>query len=70
MWEDERNRQGGRWLVNTQKTFRQQELDRLWLETVSESFISRYFTVLGSVLLQVSVVQLQYLAIEHDHYFL
>ena len=34
MWEDDRNRQGGRWLVNTQKNFRQQELDRLWVETV------------------------------------
>ena len=34
MWEDERNRHGGRWLVNTQKNFRQQELDRLWVETV------------------------------------
>lgn len=34
MWEDARNRQGGRWLVNTQKNFRQHELDRLWLETV------------------------------------
>lgn len=33
MWEDERNRQGGRWLVNTQKNSRQ-DLDRLWVETV------------------------------------
>ena len=35
MWEDERNRLGGRWLINTVKGSRQQELDRLWLETVS-----------------------------------
>ena len=34
MWEDERNRQGGRWLVNTSKNVREQDLDRLWLETV------------------------------------
>ena len=34
MWEDKRNRQGGRWLVNTSKNLREQDLDRLWLETV------------------------------------
>ena len=39
MWEDDRNRQGGRWLVNTQKNFRQQELDRLWVETVRSFFL-------------------------------
>jgi len=41
MWEDDRNRQGGRWLVNTQKNFRQQELDRLWVETVSFLFFKK-----------------------------
>ena len=35
MWEDPQNRCGGRWLVNLSKTQRMQELDRLWLETVS-----------------------------------
>ena len=39
MWEDDRNRQGGRWLVNTQKNFRQRELDRLWVETVRSFFL-------------------------------
>jgi len=41
MWEDDRNRQGGRWLVNTQKNFRQQELDRLWVETVRSFLFQR-----------------------------
>ena len=35
MWEDEKNRLGGRWLVNISKAQRNTELDRLWLETVS-----------------------------------
>lgn len=34
MWEDERNRMGGRWLVNLSKQQRSSELDRLWLETL------------------------------------
>jgi hypothetical protein len=33
MWEDEKNKQGGRWLVNTNRNQRT-ELDRIWLETV------------------------------------
>ena len=44
MWEDDRNRQGGRWLVNTQKNFRQQELDRLWVETVRSFLFFRNWT--------------------------
>ena len=39
MWEDPKNRCGGRRLVNLSKTQRMQELDRLWLETVSIFFI-------------------------------
>jgi len=34
MWEDTKNRCGGRWLVNLSKSQRQTELDRLWLETL------------------------------------
>ncbi|XP_078366339.1 eukaryotic translation initiation factor 4E-1A-like isoform X2 [Oculina patagonica] len=53
MWEDERNRKGGRWLVNTQKNFRQQELDRLWTETmmllVGEMFGEYSDSVCGAV---------------------
>ena len=35
MWEDSRNRRGGRWLVSLAKQQRHSELDHLWLETVS-----------------------------------
>jgi translation initiation factor 4E len=35
MWEDGRNKRGGRWLVSLAKQQRHIELDRLWLETVS-----------------------------------
>lgn len=35
MWEDPRNKRGGRWLVSLSKQQRHIELDRLWLETVS-----------------------------------
>ncbi|XP_006733221.1 eukaryotic translation initiation factor 4E type 1B [Leptonychotes weddellii] len=34
MWEDSRNKRGGRWLVSLAKQQRHSELDRLWLETV------------------------------------
>ncbi|PNI18152.1 EIF4E1B isoform 5, partial [Pan troglodytes] len=33
MWEDSRNKRGGRWLVSLAKQQRHIELDRLWLET-------------------------------------
>lgn len=35
MWEDNRNKRGGRWLLSLAKQQRHIELDRLWLETVS-----------------------------------
>ena len=34
-WEDPQNKQGGKWQYQLQKTMRQTDLDRLWLETVS-----------------------------------
>ncbi|XP_051050504.1 eukaryotic translation initiation factor 4E type 1B [Phodopus roborovskii] len=35
MWEDNRNKRGGRWLLSLAKQQRHTELDRLWLETVT-----------------------------------
>ncbi|XP_052012442.1 eukaryotic translation initiation factor 4E type 1B isoform X1 [Apodemus sylvaticus] len=34
MWEDNRNKRGGRWLLSIAKQQRHLELDRLWLETL------------------------------------
>ncbi|MEQ2263710.1 Eukaryotic translation initiation factor 4E-1A, partial [Xenotaenia resolanae] len=34
MWEDERNKRGGRWLITLTKQQRRSDLDRYWLETV------------------------------------
>lgn len=34
MWEDEQNKNGGRWIINLQKFFRHGELDKLWLEVI------------------------------------
>nr|XP_019940242.1 PREDICTED: eukaryotic translation initiation factor 4E-like [Paralichthys olivaceus] len=34
MWEDERNKRGGRWLMTLTKQMRRLDLDRFWLETV------------------------------------
>ncbi|XP_028627992.1 eukaryotic translation initiation factor 4E type 1B [Grammomys surdaster] len=34
MWEDSRNKRGGRWLLSIAKQQRHLELDRLWLETL------------------------------------
>ena len=39
MWEDDRNRRGGRWLVNLNKQQRNSDLDNFWLETVSINII-------------------------------
>jgi len=53
MWEDEKNRLGGRWLVNINKNQRQTELDRLWLETllclIGEAFADDSDQVCGAV---------------------
>lgn len=35
MWEDERNKLGGRWLMTLSKQQRHNDLDRFWMETVS-----------------------------------
>ena len=34
MWEDERNRRGGRWVINLNKSQRAQSLDKIWLEVM------------------------------------
>ncbi|KAG8593170.1 hypothetical protein GDO81_000744 [Engystomops pustulosus] len=34
MWEDEKNKRGGRWLITLNKQQRRNDLDRFWLETV------------------------------------
>ena len=35
MWEDVKNKEGGRWLFNLDKRDRKEFLDSCWLETVS-----------------------------------
>ncbi|XP_009207881.2 eukaryotic translation initiation factor 4E type 1B [Papio anubis] len=53
MWEDSRNKRGGRWLVSLAKQQRHIELDRLWLETllclIGESFEEHSREVCGAV---------------------
>lgn len=39
MWEDERNRRGGRWLITLSKQQRKSDLDHFWLETVSSGLV-------------------------------
>ena len=34
MWEDSKNRAGGRWLLNFDKSSRKTDLDNCWMETV------------------------------------
>jgi len=34
MWEDEKNKRGGRWLINLDKRQRHTDLDNFWLETL------------------------------------
>ncbi|XP_040830367.1 eukaryotic translation initiation factor 4E type 1B [Ochotona curzoniae] len=54
MWEDSRNKRGGRWLMSLAKQQRHSELDRLWLETllclIGESFEEHSREVCGAVL--------------------
>ncbi|XP_070273283.1 eukaryotic translation initiation factor 4E type 1B [Myotis yumanensis] len=54
MWEDARNKRGGRWLVSLAKQQRHTELDRLWLETllclIGESFEEYSQEVCGAVI--------------------
>ncbi|XP_038823538.1 eukaryotic translation initiation factor 4E-like [Salvelinus namaycush] len=53
MWEDERNKHGGRWLITLSKQQRRQDLDRFWLETllclVGETFDDYSDEVCGAV---------------------
>lgn len=35
MWEDDKNKKGGRWLMTLNKQQRHNDLDRFWLETVT-----------------------------------
>ena len=35
MWEDDRNKLGGRWLMTLNKQQRHNDLDRYWMETVT-----------------------------------
>ena len=42
MWEDERNRKGGRWLINLDKKQRGSCLDNFWLEVVCSDYDKTY----------------------------
>lgn len=48
MWEDDRNKLGGRWLMTLSKQQRHNDLDRYWMETVRVFLFSHGF-VDGSV---------------------
>eukprot|EP00794_Sanderia_malayensis_P017013 gene17013-18727_t len=53
MWEDNKNRLGGRWLVNLNRNARTSDLDKIWLETllclVGEAFGDDADSVNGAV---------------------
>uniref|UniRef100_A0A8D0A9J7 Eukaryotic translation initiation factor 4E family member 1c n=1 Tax=Sander lucioperca TaxID=283035 RepID=A0A8D0A9J7_SANLU len=53
MWEDDRNKLGGRWLMTLNKQQRHNDLDRYWMETllclVGESFDEASEDVCGAV---------------------
>ncbi|XP_068182004.1 eukaryotic translation initiation factor 4E-1A-like isoform X1 [Antennarius striatus] len=52
MWEDERNRRGGRWLITLSKQQRRSDLDRFWLETV-RSICPAFASLVGTELTRV-----------------
>lgn len=49
MWEDDRNKKGGRWLINLDKRQRHADLDKFWIETVSSIllYMSLFILVLA-----------------------
>ncbi|XP_069756993.1 eukaryotic translation initiation factor 4E family member 1c isoform X2 [Narcine bancroftii] len=53
MWEDEKNKRGGRWLMTLNKQQRHNDLDRYWLETllclIGEAFDEYSDDVCGAV---------------------
>ncbi|CAL1267855.1 unnamed protein product [Larinioides sclopetarius] len=53
MWEDSRNKQGGRWLLNVQKSQRNTDLNNYWLEIllclIGEAFGEHSDDVCGAV---------------------
>ncbi|RXN24828.1 eukaryotic translation initiation factor 4E-like isoform X1 [Labeo rohita] len=53
MWEDDRNKLGGRWLMTLSKQQRHNDLDRYWMETllclIGESFDEASEDVCGAV---------------------
>jgi translation initiation factor 4E len=53
MWEDDQNKQGGRWLINLNKQQRHSDLDNFWLETllclIGEAFDEASENVCGAV---------------------
>ncbi|GFT47602.1 eukaryotic translation initiation factor 4E-1A [Nephila pilipes] len=53
MWEDSRNKQGGRWLLNVQKSQRNTDLNNYWLEIllclIGEAFGEHSDDICGAV---------------------
>ncbi|GFY65869.1 eukaryotic translation initiation factor 4E [Trichonephila inaurata madagascariensis] len=53
MWEDSRNKQGGRWLLNVQKSQRNTDLNNYWLEIllclIGEAFCEYSDDICGAV---------------------
>lgn len=53
MWEDARNKKGGRWLINLNKQQRHSDLDNFWLETllclIGEAFDEQSDDICGAV---------------------
>merc|ERR1711997_510707 len=53
MWEDDRNRRGGRWVINLNKSQRTSALDKIWLEVmlclIGEAFDEHSKYVNGAV---------------------
>lgn len=53
MWEDDANKQGGRWLINLAKNQRANELDKYWLEIllcmIGEAFDENSEDICGAV---------------------
>lgn len=62
MWEDMRNRQGGRWLITLSKQQRKADLDRFWLETVRPSFGYLTSLIVSHSLCQLHLMVLLFLA--------
>ena len=70
MWEDDKNKTGGRWLVSFDKKSKPTEIDRCWLETVSRmpQKVRSYYTAIVLRCRTAPKLRCYCIAVSHESY--